>query len=84
MDPWPVPSAFLLHRPSYFWHNECLPSDDQFTLRQLDQARSDFAVIETELEPIHARLARMPMARSCLMAILGTACLVQTLAFLFR
>jgi hypothetical protein len=34
--------------------------DSQFTLRQADHARSDFAIIEDELEAIHARLARLP------------------------
>jgi hypothetical protein len=29
-------------------------------LRQVDQARTDFAIIEDEIEAIHARLARMP------------------------
>jgi hypothetical protein len=29
-------------------------------LRQADQARTDFAIIQTELEALHARLARMP------------------------
>jgi hypothetical protein len=31
-----------------------------FTLHQADQPRTDFAVIEDELEAIHARLARVP------------------------
>ena len=30
------------------------------TLRQADQARTDFAIIEDHLEAIHARLARVP------------------------
>jgi hypothetical protein len=34
--------------------------DDPFTLRQFGQTRTDFALIETELEAIHARLAPMP------------------------
>jgi hypothetical protein len=37
-----------------------MPVDDPFTLRQVDQARTDYAIIETELEAIHARLAQMP------------------------
>jgi hypothetical protein len=36
-------------------HNERQP-----TLRQADQARTDFAAIESDLEAIYARLARMP------------------------
>jgi outer membrane protein TolC len=49
------------------------------TLRQADQARIDFAIIETELEAIHAQLARLPtrqeIARNTLIAMLGTAVL---------
>jgi hypothetical protein len=33
---------------------------DPFTLRQADQARTDFAVIEDELEAIHRRLSQLP------------------------
>ena len=42
----------------------------RLTLRQADQARTDFAIIEDHLEAIHARLARVPtraeMARTAL------------------
>ena len=31
-----------------------------FTLHQVDQARTDFAIIEDHLEAIYARLARVP------------------------
>jgi hypothetical protein len=37
--------------------------DDPFTLRQADQARSDFAIIESELEAIHKRLSQLPTRR---------------------
>jgi hypothetical protein len=41
-----------------------------FTLHQVDQARTDFAIIEDRLEAICARLARVParveMARTTL------------------
>src|SRR5258708_26912846 len=33
---------------------------DPFTLRQADQARTDFAIIEDELEAIHKRLSQLP------------------------
>ena len=54
-----------------------MPDDPatRLALRQADQARCDFAIIETELEAIHAR-------RACLIGMLGGACLVQALAFL--
>ena len=61
---------------------------DPFTLRQADQARTDFAIIEDELEAIHARLARMPTKAQVwqvgLIGMLGGATLVETLALLFR
>ena len=60
--------------------------DDSFTLRQADQARTDFAIsIKTELEAIHARLARMPTQkeiwRAALAGMLGGSGLM-TLLFL--
>jgi hypothetical protein len=52
------------------------------------QARTDFATIESNLEFIMGQLARVPtrtqLARYSLLVMVGTACLVQTLAFLFR
>jgi hypothetical protein len=48
---------------------------DPFTLRQADQARTDFAIIEAEIEAIRARPARLPtrqeIARNTLIAMLG-------------
>jgi hypothetical protein len=43
---------------------------EPFTLRQADQARTDFAIIEDELEAIHKRLSQLPTrkksgARQC-------------------
>jgi hypothetical protein len=67
-----------------------VPDDPErhLTLRQADQARTDFAIIETGLESIHARLAVMPtrmdLARAALVDMLRGACPVQTLAFLLR
>jgi hypothetical protein len=50
------------------------------TLRQADQARTDFAIIEDHLEAIHARLARGPtrveLARTALAVMVGAAGLV--------
>ncbi len=72
----------------------------KLTLRQADQASpegetgrnaaklADFATIESNLEFIMGQLARVPtrkkLARYSLLVMVGTACLVQTLAFLFR
>jgi hypothetical protein len=54
--------------------------DEHFTLRQADQARTDFAIIEDDLEAIHARLARLPtrmeLARAALGIIFCTVVLV--------
>ena len=36
---------------------------DPFTLRQADQARTDFAIIEAEIEAVHKRLAGLPTRR---------------------
>ena len=48
-----------------------------FTLHQVDQARTDFAIIEDQLEAIYARLQRTPtrveMARTALGTIVGAA-----------
>jgi hypothetical protein len=52
------------------------------------QARTDFVAIESDLEFIVGQLPRVPtrkqLARHSLLIMLGPACLVQTLAFLFR
>jgi hypothetical protein len=52
------------------------------------EARTDFAAIESNLEFIMSQLAQVPtrkqLARHSLLVMLGAACLVQTLAFLFR
>ena len=57
-----------------------MPHDDpvhRLTLRQADQARSDFAIIESDLEAIYARLARVPtrgdLARTALGIIFCSA-----------
>jgi hypothetical protein len=53
------------------------------TLRQADQARTDFAIIEDELEAIYARVARLPSHGQlwcvCLIGMLGGS--VLTAAF---
>ena len=61
---------------------------DQFTLRQVDQARTDFAIIEDDLEGIYARLARVPsraeLWRVCLIGMLGGSVLSTALGFVFH
>jgi hypothetical protein len=41
------------------------------TLRQADQARTDFALIESDLEFMMGQLARLPTRRDLAMAALG-------------
>jgi hypothetical protein len=57
-----------------------MTDDLSFTLRQVDQSRSDFAAINAELEALHAQLARIPtrmeIARTALAVIFGGAGLV--------
>jgi hypothetical protein len=60
-----------------------MPADEQrlqIALRQADQARTDFAAIESDLEMIMARLARVPtrmeLARAALGIIFCTAAIV--------
>jgi hypothetical protein len=65
-----------------------MSDEHPLTLRQADEARADFAAIESDLDFIKSQLARVPtrtqLARYSLLVMLATACLVQTLAFLFR
>jgi hypothetical protein len=56
-------STNVNHRSTTFWHDVRMPNEHPFTLRQVDQAPTDFAIIKDELEAIHARLARLPKAR---------------------
>jgi hypothetical protein len=61
--------------------------DTRLALRRADQARTDFALIEDELEALHPRRARMPtradLARTALMGMLGGSALTILLAFAF-
>lgn len=64
------------------WHTARMPDEHPLTLRHADQARTDFAAIESALEAIYARLARLPtrsdLARVALGIIFSTA-IVTTL-----
>ena len=47
-------------------------SDERtLTLQQADQARTDFALLESNLEFIASRLSRLPTRRDLAMAALG-------------
>ena len=56
---------------------------DPFTLRQADQARTDYAIIEDELEAIHKRLSQLPTRnevwRAAMPRVLGGAVAAVTL-----
>jgi hypothetical protein len=58
----------------------------QFTLRQIDQTRTDFATIESDLQFLMGQLARIPtrkeQARNTLGIIFATA-MLTTLAVLW-
>jgi hypothetical protein len=56
-----------------------MPDEHYLALRQADPARTDFAIIETELEAIHARLARMPTRGDLARAALGIIFCAATL-----
>jgi hypothetical protein len=65
-----------------------MPDEDiRLALRTADQARTDFAIIEDELEAIHARLAGLPSRRQlwrvCLIGILGGSVLTTALGLAF-
>ncbi len=57
--------------------------DDPFTLRQVDQERADFAIIETELEAVHRRLSQLPTRRevwqAAMLGMIGGAVAAVTL-----
>jgi hypothetical protein len=61
----------------------------RYPMRQADQARTDIAAIESELEVIQAQLARMPtrreLAQTALLATLtGAALVLVGIEALFR
>jgi hypothetical protein len=63
-----------------------MPEENILTLRRADQARTDFALVESNLELIMAQLARIPtrkeQARNTLGIIFATA-MLTTLAVLW-
>jgi len=57
-----------------------MPDENILTLRQADQARTDFAAIESDLQFVMGQLARLPtrrdLAKAALGIIISTAALV--------
>jgi hypothetical protein len=64
-----------------------MSDENQLTLRQADQARTDFAIIEDQLEAIFARVTRLPsrgeLWRACLIGMLGGSVLTTALGLAF-
>jgi hypothetical protein len=65
-----------------------MPDEDiRLALRTADQARTDFAIIEDELEAIYACVARLPsrveLWRVCLIGMLGGSVLTTVLGLAF-
>jgi hypothetical protein len=59
-------------------------SDERIlTLRQADQARTDFALIESDLELIMGQLARLPTRRDLAMTALGIIVATAALVILW-
>jgi hypothetical protein len=65
------------------WHNVRMPDERPFTLRQIDQSRSDLYAIGDDLEFIKARLARLSSRnevwRAAMLGMLGGAVAAVTL-----
>jgi hypothetical protein len=72
-------ARFFNRSSTIIWHHIAMPDDHPLTLRQANQARTDFAAIESNLEFIISQLARVPtrkqLARYSLLVVLGMACL---------
>ena len=64
------------------------PDEEHLSLRQADQIRGDLYGLQDDLDFIKVQLGRLPTRnevwRAVLLGMLGGACIVQSLAFLFR
>jgi hypothetical protein len=54
-----------------FSHNVRMSNEHSLTLRQVDQARGDFAAIESDLQFVMSRLAKQPTRGDLAKAALG-------------
>ena len=61
-----------------------LGPEHRLTLRQADQARTNFAIIEDDLEAIYARLAKIPTRSETLKLALGCVTAVLVALLLIR
>ena len=70
-------------RSTPFCHTVRMPNEYPLALRQVDQARTDFALIEEHLESIAGQLAQVPTrAYLCRTLLLATASIWALLAVL--
>jgi hypothetical protein len=67
-------------RETVFGHNVHMSKEYPLTLHKADQARSDFAAIESDLQFVMSQVARLPtrgdLAKAALGIIISTAALV--------
>ena len=76
-----LPSIYV--RLAAFCQNVRMPNEYPLALRQADEARADFALIEDHLESIAGQLARVPTrAYLCRTLLLATASIWALLAVL--
>ena len=76
-------SGTVYDRSTAFCQNVRMPNEYPLALRQADEARTDFALIEDHLEAITGQLARVPTrAYLCRMLLLATASIWALLALL--
>jgi hypothetical protein len=59
------------HQAIFLWYNVHMSDQHTITLCKADQARTDFALIEGDLECIADQLSRLPTRRDLAMAALG-------------
>jgi hypothetical protein len=70
-DRWTKIADQIKARRTLLWHNVHMPDENILTLRDADQARTDFALIENHLEFIAGQLARVPTRGDLAKAALG-------------
>jgi hypothetical protein len=61
----------IKHQAILLWHNVHMSDERILTLRQADRARTDFALIESNLEFIAGELAKQPTRGDLAKAALG-------------
>jgi hypothetical protein len=70
-DRWTKIADQIKARRTLLWHNVHMPDENILTLRDADQARTDFALIENHLELMMGQLSRLPTRGDLAKAALG-------------